>query len=276
MKICSVEWCNKKHSAKGYCKTHYNYWLLHGRPTPEKEYVGCDVDGCKNDYYSKGYCVKHYLKLKKYGNPLVDKTIKKKTGICQIDGCDKPLYIKGLCVKHYQRVKKYGDPSVTKRNMQPPETCGIEGCKNKHSAKGLCRKHYSQINKKKYLQSEKGRELVRLNCQKRRAQKRNVPINDFRISDWRECLEYYSHSCAYCGKNEEKLTQDHIIPTSLGGSNTKTNIVPACGHCNYSKGNNLMEEWYPKKDYYDKEKETKIIKWMGLKVTENKIQTKLF
>lgn len=29
---CSVDWCNKKHNAKGYCLEHYTQWKKHGDP----------------------------------------------------------------------------------------------------------------------------------------------------------------------------------------------------------------------------------------------------
>ncbi|WP_425274469.1 HNH endonuclease [Streptomyces flavidovirens] len=32
-------------------------------------------------------------------------------------------------------------------------------------------------------------------------------------------------------------TADHIIPLSRGGSNAMDNLRPACGPCNYSRGN---------------------------------------
>lgn len=47
------------------------------------------------------------------------------------------------------------------------------------------------------------------------------------------CKEY-NNCCAYCGKNE-KLTVDHDIPLSRGGSNYITNIIPACRSCNCRK-----------------------------------------
>lgn len=52
------------------------------------------------------------------------------------------------------------------------------------------------------------------------------------------------HICAYCGKlhKEDKLTRDHIIPTSRGGGNTWTNCVTSCKSCNNYKNNFLLEE----------------------------------
>jgi len=41
--------------------------------------------------------------------------------------------------------------------------------------------------------------------------------------------------CAYCGSKKEKLTLDHIIPKSRGGSSTFENCVASCRPCNNHK-----------------------------------------
>jgi len=33
----------------------------------------CSIEGCENKYLAKGFCVKHYQKFKKYGDPLISK-----------------------------------------------------------------------------------------------------------------------------------------------------------------------------------------------------------
>jgi len=44
------------------------------------------------------------------------------------------------------------------------------------------------------------------------------------------------YRCAYCGSKREKLTLDHIIPKSRGGSSTFENCVASCRPCNNHKG----------------------------------------
>lgn len=39
--------------------------------------------------------------------------------------------------------------------------------------------------------------------------------------------------------NFDLLTRDHIVPRSVGGVDTKTNIQIACYECNVKKGNNV-------------------------------------
>jgi 5-methylcytosine-specific restriction endonuclease McrA len=69
----------------------------------------------------------------------------------------------------------------------------------------------------------------------RRARKRQAPINDFTATQWRAMKALYDYRCVYCGKHQERLTQDHVIPLSKGGSHTWDNIVPACKSCNSKK-----------------------------------------
>jgi hypothetical protein len=52
------------------------------------------------------------------------------------------------------------------------------------------------------------------------------------------------HMCAYCGKtfSENRLTRDHIVPTSRGGADTWMNVVSACESCNHRKDDSMLSE----------------------------------
>jgi hypothetical protein len=56
------------------------------------------------------------------------------------------------------------------------------------------------------------------------------------LQEWNELKRKYNYTCPHCGKKEPeiKLTQDHIIPLSKGGSNDIKNIQPLC-----KKGNSI-------------------------------------
>ena len=71
--------------------------------------------------------------------------------------------------------------------------------------------------------------------QRRRARKRSAPRNDLTAAQWRAIKEHYNHSCVYCGRKMQRLTIDHIVPLSKGGSHTLQNVVPACQSCNSRK-----------------------------------------
>ena len=70
---------------------------------------------------------------------------------------------------------------------------------------------------------------------RRRARKRNAPVNDFTAAQWQEMKQAYGYRCAYCQKKMKRLEQEHIIPLVKGGSHTLANIVPACRSCNARK-----------------------------------------
>lgn len=38
------------------------------------------------------------------------------------------------------------------------------------------------------------------------------------------------------------LSPDHVVPLAAGGDNTPSNVVTACGTCNYAKGHCLLDE----------------------------------
>lgn len=53
-----------------------------------------------------------------------------------------------------------------------------------------------------------------------------------------------SYTCQYCGKKEkeERLSFDHVIPSSKGGTTTWDNIVTCCIPCNTKKGSRTPEQ----------------------------------
>lgn len=57
----------------------------------------------------------------------------------------------------------------------------------------------------------------------------------------RELLRRDGHHCQYCGSGK-KLTIDHVIPRSKGGTHTWDNVVTACEPCNLKKSDRLLHE----------------------------------
>lgn len=52
-----------------------------------------------------------------------------------------------------------------------------------------------------------------------------------------EVLRRDNYTCRYCGATapDVKLTVDHVVPVSLGGTDESSNLVAACGDCNGGK-----------------------------------------
>lgn len=50
-------------------------------------------------------------------------------------------------------------------------------------------------------------------------------------------------ACAYCGA-EDRLSLDHVRPSSLGGGNQATNLVTACIPCNSARRDVGLKAWF--------------------------------
>lgn len=56
--------------------------------------------------------------------------------------------------------------------------------------------------------------------------------------------------CWICGNEltANTATMDHVIPVSLGGSNSRRNLRAACRSCNEQRGNRIAGDIYPRGD----------------------------
>ena len=57
-----------------------------------------------------------------------------------------------------------------------------------------------------------------------------------------EVFKRDSFTCQYCGTETRKLTLDHIMPRSRGGSHVWENVVSACISCNHRKAGSTPRE----------------------------------
>ena len=62
------------------------------------------------------------------------------------------------------------------------------------------------------------------------------------LQEWNDLKRKYNYTCPMCGRKEPeiRLTQDHKIPLSKGGSNDIGNIQPLCKRCNSVKNAKLL------------------------------------
>jgi 5-methylcytosine-specific restriction endonuclease McrA len=77
---------------------------------------------------------------------------------------------------------------------------------------------------------------------KRRAILANVE-GTYTDAEWEAIKARHDYTCPMCGYREPfvKLTVDHIIPISKGGTNWASNLQPLCGWCNSVKKDRLID-----------------------------------
>lgn len=88
---------------------------------------------------------------------------------------------------------------------------------------------------------EQARANGRIRYHRRQARIAKLP-HTLTQEQWQEILEEYGHACAYCGRGDVPLEQEHKVPVTRGGGYTRENIVPACVSCNRRKGTKTAEE----------------------------------
>lgn len=70
--------------------------------------------------------------------------------------------------------------------------------------------------------------------------------------------------CAYC-RCKRANTIDHLKPRCKGGSNLRSNLVPACHECNHSKGSEMWLSWYQRQTFYNTVAQELIEEWIANK-----------
>ena len=119
-RTCSIEGCERRHSARGWCHTHYVRWrrsgdpmqTMSGRAAPLTDQAdrSCSVSDCTRSVQARGWCSTHYARWSKTGDPLVTPSGKRR-GVyrtCSVAGCEGKLNGFGLCRPHRRVVQVYG------------------------------------------------------------------------------------------------------------------------------------------------------------------------
>lgn len=99
-------------------------------------------------------------------------------------------------------------------------------------------KHYEKQKRWGKRNIEKVREIKR-KAESARNQRKRENGGSFTKEEWKILCESVGKRCVSCGK-KKKLTVDHIIPISEGGSSDISNIQPLCRGCNEVKGTNTL------------------------------------
>jgi 5-methylcytosine-specific restriction endonuclease McrA len=114
--------------------------------------------------------------------------------------------------------------------------------------------HYREIGRKsrdKYAEERNtyqrgygkaNRDKLTLFTNIRRARKLAVG-GSYTDKEWQSLKAFYDYKCLCCGKREPeiRLTRDHVIPLTKGGTDSIDNVQPLCARCNSKKNNKHID-----------------------------------
>lgn len=114
--------------------------------------------------------------------------------------------------------------------------------------------HYREIGRNSYERHAEERRQYSLEYYKRFPEKSVAATNRRRAlklaakgshteKEWQDIKAFYGFKCLKCGQHEPdiKLTRDHVIPLTEGGSDSISNIQPLCARCNSKKNNKHID-----------------------------------
>jgi 5-methylcytosine-specific restriction endonuclease McrA len=149
---------------------------------------------------------------------------------------DGHMYRCKSCENERGRAYRTAHPEVARQQRVSSKKAHPE--KHRRRKVAYRKAHPEKSRKRTAAYSKAHPEKVRQRDARRRARKIGAPVCDFTAAQWQDMKTLYQNRCVYCGKGKQRLTQDHVIPLSRGGSHTWDNIVPACASCNRSKWTN--------------------------------------
>jgi 5-methylcytosine-specific restriction endonuclease McrA len=116
------------------------------------------------------------------------------------------------------------------------------------------KEYYLQKNKEWRIKNRERKNQLRAEWAKKHPEKerfwsildnarRRGAKGSFTFEEWEELKKRYNYTCPMCGRKEPeiKLTVDHIVPISKGGTNDISNIQPLCLECNLKKGTKTLK-----------------------------------
>lgn len=80
VRTCSVDGCDRRHLARGWCHTHYKRWQTTGDAQPDMPIIGrvegdCTIEGCDRPRHRRLWCSSHYYRWRGTGDVQPDRPI---------------------------------------------------------------------------------------------------------------------------------------------------------------------------------------------------------
>lgn len=265
MKMCSIEGCNEKQVAKGYCKRHYKRFNEYGDPLAplkrKQTSKRVTLPYEQNHKYIDNTEYKLCLECNEWFPMNKEYFYKNKSS--KIDGFNP--YCKE-CTKK-KNLKYRNDNIEQSRNRTYNHFLENKATyNNRRNAWRNENKEHDKMYQKKY-RKENADYFNWYSTERRLYKKHEIPDEQ-----WENCKNYFNYRCAYCGLpiEEHYITyrgkvilgdfhKDHVDDE---GANDLSNCIPACKSCNSSKGIQSMEEWFRSKDFFKEEYLIKIYKWL--------------
>lgn len=222
--------------------------------TPERSSRKCSVDGCENKFLAKGYCGKHWQRLNKYGDVTVVK-VKPLPPTCAVDGCSRKPHTRldgrPVCNMHWLRLHATGQAEL---QVKPPSwsTCAAPDCdlpaRTRHGM--LCEMHYMRQRRRGSLEPSHQRTGWRATpngyiCITDPDHPVSTPsghLFQHRAVLW-DKIGVGPHPCHWCGVSVNwlpgsgtkagALVVDHLDDDPA--NNDPSNLAPSCHGCNCTR-----------------------------------------
>lgn len=104
------------------------------------------------------------------------------------------------------------------------------------------RANRASVNRRNAEYKKRNPQQVLDQSHRRRARKLGSAALIVASGDITRLKQRFGGMCAYCGSSG-KMTIDHVVPLSRGGTHAIGNLLPACQPCNFSKHTKFLYEW---------------------------------